>query len=106
MGWAERAETPEAPPSTGRTCPRCGRPLDRENHEIDGKRLVMPYRRGRGRVQARVQRVYRCKLRGPITRNPVDGTIGVAATPQRIKELQTAFVHESRFEKGAEFGPR
>jgi len=83
-----------------RYCRRCGRPLDGEHH-TEGRKALVPTRRGRGRVQYRLQRTFDCRLR-LIQRSPVSGEVSVPERPQRLKALQTAYVHEDRFKPGGD----
>lgn len=98
-----------------RWCPRCNRPLDPEHHDVElveverpsgltvkePQKVLEPYRRGRGRVGFRKRTAYGCRTR-LISRSPVSGNVLPTDHPQRIKELKTAHVHESRLKPGGD----
>ena len=80
----------------GRLCSACGRRLNPDEHEVAEKRVLVPARRGRGRLGVQRVRVYGCRVRLAAT-NPATGRVFVPATGQRIKELDIGYRHESRF---------
>lgn len=97
-----------------RICPRCNRPLDAEHHTIlrheKGPRKGQPIRRpmivrrGRGRLGIQKVLTYECKVR-LIAQSPSTGKVGVPPSPQRIKELDTRYVHEDRLKPGGDLNP-
>jgi hypothetical protein len=93
-----------------RFCGACGRSLDAFGHDMpkdDGgvktKRIsvIGDNIRGRHRVGFRRQKQYVCRVR-LIARSPSTGKVLPTANPQRIKELQTAYVQRDRLQPGGD----
>lgn len=90
-----------------RICVRCGRRLNDDEHHVlvddDGeaiKRWTM-VNRGKGRMGLQRVRVYECRV-SLIATSPATGKILRPAHPQRIKELDTRYVHNDRLKPGGD----
>jgi hypothetical protein len=91
-----------------RYCGACGRALDATGHDLirddDGnprKANAVGWKRGRHRLAFHRVRQYVCRVR-LIARSPTTGKVLPTENPQRIKELQTAYVHRARLQIGGD----
>jgi hypothetical protein len=91
-----------------RYCGACGRSLDIFGHDIarddkgEFKRAhVIGMARGRGRLAYGRVKQYSCRVRLVAT-SPSTGRTLPANDPQRIKELDTRFVHRERLQPGGD----